>query len=172
MLKGMFGTRTRPFCIPDGGAGDPPPATKTFTQSEIDAALEAERKKYEGFDDLKKAKEELDKLKASQLSELEKLQTELAAAQAELEKSRAAVKAAERAALCRKLCAEAGLPEPLADRIAGDDEISIKKDIEALKKLIPAKPVGGTNPPAEGDKKPKTSGDPLRDAIAGYYKKD
>ena len=170
----MFGNMTHPFYAPDGETGNPPvtPPAKTFTQAEIDAALEAERKKYAGFDDLKKAKEELDKLKASQLSESEKLQKELAAAQAELEKSKAAVKAAERAALCRRLCAEAGLPEALADRIAGDDEAAIKKDIEALKKLIPAKPVVGTNPPTGDDKKTKTSGDPLRDAIAGYYKKD
>lgn len=55
------------------GGGDKP---KTFTQEELDAIvtdrLGRERKKYEGFDDIKKKAARLDELERAQQSEVEK----------------------------------------------------------------------------------------------------
>jgi hypothetical protein len=56
------------------GGGDAP---KTFTQEQLDAIiaerLQRERTKYADYEDLKKARAELDQIKAGQMSEAEKL---------------------------------------------------------------------------------------------------
>lgn len=60
------------------GGGEQP---KMLTQAEVDAIIEdrikRERKKYEGFDDLKKKAGEYDKLTAAQQSEVEKRDTRI-----------------------------------------------------------------------------------------------
>lgn len=125
---------------------------KTFTQADVDRVvadrLERERKKYAGFEDYKKAKEELDALKAGQMSELEKAQAALAKAQKEAKENADKIKALELTALKSKLAAEAGIPAEFADRIRGEDEASIKSDIEELKKIFPQRAaVGGRGAP-------------------------
>ncbi|MGI6076178.1 MAG: capsid assembly scaffolding protein Gp46 family protein [Pyramidobacter sp.] len=99
------------------GAGE-----KTFTQADVDRVvadrLERERKKYAEFDNYKKAKEELDALKAGQMSELEKAQAALAKAQKEAKENADKIKALELTALKSRLAAEGGLPAELADRVA------------------------------------------------------
>ncbi len=124
------------------GAGE-----KTFTQADVDRAvadrLERERKKYAGFEDYKKAKEELDALKAGQMSELEKAQAALEKAQKEAKENADKIKALELTALKSRLAAEGGLPAELADRIRGEDEAAIKADIETLKLIFKDKSVGG-----------------------------
>lgn len=165
------------FMALDGDGGNPPAdppknTEKSFTKEDIDAAIEKERKKFADYEDLKKSKQELDELKKSQLSESEKIKAELDVAKAELEKKAAEIKSMKIMQLRAKLCNEAGLPAAFADRIIGDDEAAIKKDIEAVKEIIPATPVGGKGAPADGgDTATKKSGDPLRDAVAGYYNK-
>ena len=65
--------------------GQDKPGNKTFTQEELDAViadrLKREREKTKDYADLKKKAEEYDKWQASQMTEQEKLQKELAAAQ-------------------------------------------------------------------------------------------
>lgn len=132
------------------GDGGTPPA-KSFTQAELDAALEEERKKYDGFDDLKKAKKELDELKASQLTESEKLTKELEAERAKGAESAAKVKAMELAQLKTKLLAEEKLPADVADRVRGETEEEIKADIKKLKPLLaPDRSLGGRGTPKGG----------------------
>lgn len=62
------------------------PAEKTFTQADIDRIvaerLKRQKEQYGDYDTLKAAKEELDQLKAGQLSEQEKLQKRLEKAEA------------------------------------------------------------------------------------------
>lgn len=170
----MFRNRFMRYMAPEGGEpGNPPaPPGKSFTQEELDAALEAERKKYADYEELKKSKAELDKLKKSQLSESEKLKKELDDTKAELEKAKGETKAMQLSQLKAKLCAEAGLPAGLSDRLVGEDEASIKKDIENLKKIVDVQPAGGKGTPPNGEKggqEPRKSGNLLRDAIASYY---
>ena len=111
------------YMAPEGGEPCNPttPPAKSFTQEELDAALEAERKKYADYEELKKSKAELDKLKKSQLSESEKLKKELDDTKAELEKAKGETKAMQLSQLKAKLCAEAGLPAGLADRQQRED---------------------------------------------------
>lgn len=148
------------------GAGD-----KTFTQADVDRVvadrLERERKKYAGFEDYKKAKEELDALKAGQMSELEKAQAALAKAQKEAKDNADKIKALELTALKSRLAAESGLPAELADRIRGEDEAAIKADIEILKKVIPQKPAGGGGMPPSGAKAPEDLQTLYAEAIKG-----
>ncbi|ERL23953.1 capsid assembly scaffolding protein Gp46 family protein [Jonquetella sp. BV3C21] len=129
---------------------------KTFTQADVDRVvadrLERERKKYADYDALKAAKAELDKLKEGQMSEHDKAKQGLGAAQAKVTELEAKIKAMELSALKARLAAAAGLPSELADRVRGEDEEAIKADIEALKKIIPAKSAGGAGTPAAGAK--------------------
>lgn len=142
------------------GGGVPPKDDSTskkdvggvkFTQEELDKAikdrLERERKKYADYEELKKAKEELNALKTSQMSDAEKSKAELAAATKRADEAEAREKVLTATALRGKLLVDAGLPSSLADRVRGDTEEEIKKDIEALKPLVKASPVGGSGTP-------------------------
>ncbi|MEG1798639.1 MAG: DUF4355 domain-containing protein [Synergistaceae bacterium] len=167
------------FMAPDGDGETPPKPDKTFTQAELDAIvsdrLKREKDKYSDYDELKKSKTELDELKKSQMSEVEKLKAENEALQKKAAEKEAALKVQELKELKSKLCAAAGLKAELADRLSGEDETSIKKDIEELKKLIPSAPAGGGGTPPASDTKtppiPTKSGDSLRDSIAAFYSK-
>lgn len=134
------------------GGGDTN-AGKTFTQEDVDRIinerLAREREKYKDYGNLKKAAEELQALKESQMSEQEKLQAKLAEYEktvADKELELAAIKADT---LKQKVLADMGLPLNLATRIFGTSEEEIKKDAEELKAVlnIQSKPIGsGTNP--------------------------
>ncbi|MGB9613895.1 MAG: capsid assembly scaffolding protein Gp46 family protein [Fervidobacterium sp.] len=130
--------------------------TKTFTQEELDRIinerLERERKKYADYNNLKKAAEELQKIKESQMTEQEKLQAKLAEYERQLlEKEREAAEARLETTKLRILD-EMGLPKSWANRIFGTTEEEIRQDAEDLKRLLGTaiKTVGsGTNPPAD-----------------------
>jgi len=133
---------------------------KTFTQAELEAIiadrLKREREKYKDYSDLKKAAEEYQKLKESQMSEQEKLQAKLAEYERKLlEKEREAAEA-KIEGLKLKVLDSMGLPKAWADRIFGTTEEEIKKDAEELKKLlgIQTKVGGGTNPAGATTPKP------------------
>lgn len=132
---------------------------RTFSQADVDRMiadrLSREQKKYADYDALKAAKEELDKLKDGQKSELEKANAAREKAEAKAKEFEAKVKLMELNALKSKLAAEAGIPAEFADRIRGEDEASIKTDIESLKKLFPQKAAGGQGAPQAGNA-PKT----------------
>lgn len=130
--------------------------TKTFTQEELDRIinerLERERKKYADYNDLKKAAEELQKIKESQMTEQEKLQAKLAEYErtmADKELELASLKAEQ---IKTKVLTEMGLPLSWSSRIFGTTEEEIKADAEELKKLlgVQGKPIGGGTNPANG----------------------
>jgi hypothetical protein len=130
---------------------------KTFTQAEVDAIiadrLKREREKYKDYGELKKAAEELQKIKESQMSEAEKLQAKLAEYErtvADKELELASIKAE---ATKQKILSDMGLPLSWASRIFGTTEDEIRADAEELKQLLGAqgRPIGsGTNPPNGG----------------------
>jgi len=126
---------------------------KTFTQAELEAIiadrLKREREKYKDYAELKKAAEEYQKLKESQMSETEKLQARLAEYERILlEKEREAAEA-RLESLKLRILDEMGLPKAWASRVFGTTEEEIKNDIAELKNLLGGqnKTVGsGTNP--------------------------
>ena len=90
------------------------PATKTFTQEEVNAIvadrLDRERKKYEGFDELKEKATKFDEMEEAQKSELQKV-TERADA---LAKELDGMKKAESVRTIREQVAkETGVPASL-----------------------------------------------------------
>lgn len=82
------------------------------------------RKQIEALEQADKAKQE------AELSETEKLKRDLAAAQAQL-------KAAQIDNMKRTIAAAVGLPAPLAARLQGDDEETLKADAMALLESLP-----------------------------------
>ncbi len=86
------GTAAAPTATP---TSEPAQQDKTFTQSDLDRIVEdrlsRERKKYDGFDDLKAKAQRLDELEAANQSEIEKAQTKTAKAERERDEARAAL---------------------------------------------------------------------------------
>lgn len=139
----------------DGGKPDNKP-DKTFTQSDVDRLvkdrLDRERKKYADYEDLKKAKDELDELKRGGMSELEKERQEKELLKAAKEAAENEVRALKTGSLKASLLTAAGLPLELAGRVQGSTEEEIKADIEEVKKLFKPASVGSaSNPGAPKD---------------------
>lgn len=157
----------------DGGGAKPPEPAKTFTQDDLDKKIEArlkrEREKYADYEDLKKARDELEELKKGQMTEQEKLKAELDKAKKDAAEAAAKSEALELERTKEKICREAGLPDGFADRLKGSTEDELKTDAEGLKKLVPSAPKGGKGAPAGGDPKPKETGNLMADAIAKHY---
>lgn len=84
-----------------------------------------------------KAKE-YDSFKASQMTELEKVQAEAADLKAKLEEMTTSQKAAEIAAIRARVGLEKNLPAALIDRLQGEDEKSIAADADKLLASLPA----------------------------------
>lgn len=143
-----------------GGAGGGDNTPKTLTQEEVDKIikerLERERKKYADYEDLKKSAEELAKLKDSEKTEVERLKAEAAKIAKERDELSTRIKAQETRS--RKVAAleKAGLPVALADRVLGETDEEIGKDVEALKALglVGSNKGGGGNPPKTGENDP------------------
>jgi len=148
----------RVFWRPDGGGdggnsdptpgGDPP---KTFTQEQLDAIiadrLQRERGKYADYEDLKKAKDELDALKAGQLSEAEKLNKRAAEAEAKAQAAEARLRETVTRLEVERQARKLGIvDEDAAYRLLNTSAITLDDDgkpsnIEALlKDLVKAKP--------------------------------
>ena len=132
----------------NGGGNNTGNAPKTFTQEDIDRIinerLAREREKYKDYNDLKKAAEELQKIKESQMTEQEKLQAKLAEYErvmADRELELASLRAEQ---IKTKVLTEMGLPLSWASRIFGTTEEEIKADAEEFKKLlgVQGKPIG------------------------------
>lgn len=143
---------------PTGDGDQKEQSGKTFSQADVDRILadrlKREREKYADYDDLKKSKEELDVLKTAQMTEQEKAQARIAELEAKNAETEAKAKALELSTLRTRLLAEAGLPAELADRVKGENEESIKADLEALKKIVKPKDIGGGGvPPASKEQK-------------------
>lgn len=137
---------------------------KTLTQAEVDKIVAdrvaRERKKFADYDDLKKKSAELDKIRDSQKSELEKAKDRETALAVELQK----YKVAE---IRRAAASAAGLDPEFADFITAADEQEAeeqaKKLAERLKAKAPDLKQGTrTSPP------PQRSRDDLLRGIAGF----
>lgn len=137
----------------DGGAGG---GAKTYSQEELDRIigerLGRERQKYGDYEDLKKRAGEYDKLKASQMSDLEKAQAK--AADEEKKRITAEREAAEARLEAKKLLIleELGLAKSFANRVFGTTEEEIRNDAKALQKLLgeKGKAVGSASNPGGG----------------------
>lgn len=111
-------------------------------QSELDAIIENRlkrlEKKYADYTTLKAQAEELEKLKAKDQTELEKVTAALEKANKKIEEFSIAQKAIERTQLIEGLLEKEGMTRTLASRVVGDSEEEIKKDISSLKELFGA----------------------------------
>ena len=156
----MFKQKFAPFFNAEGDGGTPPAGNeneeKTFTQEQLNKAVqerlarerEAAAKKYGDYDELKAKAAELDKLKADQMSEVEKAnkaREEALLKVAALEKTN---KTLEINRLKTEACAAAGLSPAFADRLKGEDAESIKADAESLKAMLPKGAAGGAGSPS------------------------
>ncbi|AXH67813.1 head scaffolding protein [Mycobacterium phage Bromden] len=128
----------------DGGNGvvTPENTFKAITsQEDFDKAVARrvarERKKYEGFDDLKAKAEQFDKLEAERGTELDKAVRRAEKAEQELTGLKDKLTKAERNELVRDIADEMGLPKKLAKRVQGDSEEDIRADIEDLLEGLP-----------------------------------
>ena len=133
------------------------------TQAEFDAAigerLKRERetlaKKYGDYDDLKTKVGDYEK----QIAQMSKAAKESAEKYAGYDKNlaelQAKVKGYETDSVKTRIAHETGLPYELAGRLTGEDEAAIRKDAEALSKLL-----GGQkhNPPPRRDSEPAGDG--------------
>lgn len=172
----FFAPEGDPGGDPGAGDGKTDPPAKTFSQEDLDKKIEQrlkrEREKYADYEDLKKAREELDEIKKGQMTEQEKLKAELEKAQAEANEAAAKTAALELERTKEKICREAGLPDGFADRLKGSTEEELKADVELMKKLVPATPKGGKGAPVGGGDPGNTStGNALTDAISKHYNK-
>ena len=130
------------------------PGGKTFTQDDLDRLiqerLERERKKFADYEDLRRARAELEKIKESQMSELDKTRVALEEAQRLAAEKDAALKAMELRYVRARACTDAGLDAAWADRLIGDDAETIQADVEKLKKLFSRGAVGAPTNPENG----------------------
>ena len=157
---------------PEGPPGDPKPAEKTFTQTDVDKIvkdrLEKDRKKYEGFDELKEKAQKFDELENKRLEEAGKLQElyekKEAALMGEMAKLQAVIDTVEAERKSREIhewkktaLAKAMkiTPDKVSDEmiafIQGEDEEAIGKSAVAFVKVAQPKITstdGGGNPPS------------------------
>lgn len=119
---------------------------RTFTQDDVNRLMgqtreEARRavmndlaEKYGDLDELKQAREELEKRRQAEMSEVEKLQAERQKLLDQLSAKEQEAKAATLTALRLKVGQALGLPPTLASRLQGETEEDIQADAEAVMK--------------------------------------
>ena len=107
-----------------------PESEKTFTQAELDAIvserLNREKKKFEGFEELKEKAKRLDEIEEANKTELEKATERVKALEAELESKKKADALRE---LRENVANEMNVP---ANLLHGEDEESCKAEANAL----------------------------------------
>lgn len=114
----------------DATINETPASEKTFTQAELDAIvterLSREKKKYEGFDELREKAKKFDEIEEANKSELEKATERAKALEAELD----GMKKAETLRTMRESVAkELNVPASL---LHGEDEDSCKEEAKAI----------------------------------------
>lgn len=132
------------------------------TQAEFDAAigerLKRERetlaKKYGDYDDLKTKVGDYEK----QIAQMSKAAKESAEKYAGYDKNlaelQAKVKGYETDSVKTRIAHETGLPYELAGRLTGEDEAAIRKDAEALSKLLGGQKTGRKAAPMKDSEPP------------------
>lgn len=132
------------------------------TQEQLDRIIgerikrerETVEKQYEGY----LSPEDVAKKYGNYLSpEDVKKQYEGYLAPEEVKKKDAQIKSYETASVKTRIASEVGLPYEMAARLSGEDEESIRKDAQALQKLMGRKPVAPMADP-EGSKGDKDAG--------------
>lgn len=138
---------------------------RTFTQADVDRVVQErlarEREKYADHEDLQRKAAELDEIKASQQSELEKVTARAEAAEKKAAEAVAAQKAAEVQALRVRIATEKGVPAKLAKYITGETQEEIEAAAEDLANPagdpgtlpghVPSAGTGGSTPDRAGD---------------------
>jgi len=112
-----------------------PTPSGTLTQAQVDAIVKdriaREREKYKGFDDLKRKAEDYDKLQAANLSEAEKLQKSLEAANEKASTAESRMKKALTRAAIVSAASQAGARDPnLVVKLIDSDALEITEDGE------------------------------------------
>lgn len=149
----------------EGGDGGEPgtgattaPAAKTFSQDEVNnlvaERLKREREKYADYDELKKVKGEWEQRQKADMTELERLKAQLAEKEQAVAERDARLKAHEVRGIRVAALVAAGLPADLADRILGESEEDVKKDVEAFRASLGtvSKSIGAPSNPGSGGK--------------------
>jgi hypothetical protein len=127
----------------DPNKQDPNDGTNDETEETVDWKAKYEEMRTHARDWEAKAKankgaaDELEKLKAANLSEQEKAIARAEKAEAELQKLQAN---AERAEMAQRVAAKTKLPLEIVQTLNGEDEESLVKQATALKKLVPNYP--------------------------------
>jgi hypothetical protein len=140
---------------------------KTFTQADLDRVVEErlarERRKYEGFEELKAKAARADELEAANQSEIEKAQSKATKAESERDQAKAQL-------LRFEVAAEKSVPPKLVPLLTA----SSKEELESQADLIleNAKPDnpdfdGGPRDPAPEAKKPEDAHDDVALALLG-----
>jgi hypothetical protein len=116
---------------------------KTFTQADVDKLitdrLTRERKKYEGFDELKAKAAKFDELESSNKTELEKAEARAKVAEDKVAVLTAQITARDVEILKKEALVAVGLPTTLWQRVAGSTAEEITADVAELQKIA-----GGT----------------------------
>jgi hypothetical protein len=155
-------TPTPEVVTPEPVAPEPTTAATPAEPEWLPARLERAKRsalndamKELGVDDLDAAKsaiEEAKRLKAAQMTDLEKLQSERDDLSTKLSTLESTLKDRDLRDMRLKVAAETGLPEVLAAKLTGEDEEAMKAEAKAILAAIPATSQG--LPPAAGDVKP------------------
>ena len=132
--------------------------TPINSQDEFDAKvqkrLDRERAKFKDYDDLKAKAEQFDQLEAEKGSDVEKANRRAEKAEKDLAELQKAIAKRDRDDLVREIGDELGLPAKLRGRVQGDDDKTIRADIEELLEGLPKpdKPAEKQGPPSGSPK--------------------
>lgn len=104
-------------------------------QAKRSAEAEAE-KKYAGFDEYKAKAEKYDTDLAARNQRITELESEKSTSAAKITELEGKIREYETSSVKMRIARETGLPAELAERLAGEDEASMRKDAEALAKIF------------------------------------
>jgi hypothetical protein len=160
-------TPTPEVVTPEPVAPEPTPAVTPAEPDWLPARLDrakrsavSEALKELGVEDLDTAKaaiEEAKRIKAAQMTDVEKAQQEAADKAARVVELEATLKERDLRDMRLKVAAETGLPEVLAAKLGGEDEDAMKAEAKAILAALP--PTSQGLPPAAGDVKPPDPAD-------------
>lgn len=139
------------------------------TNSAVQARLSREAKKYETYtspDDLKTIQEKYDKQIGELNGALTAANEKAAKYDADIAERDVKIKSYETASVKTRIAHEAGLPYELHSRLNGETEDEIRKDAEALAKLVKA----STVPPLATAERPVSKQDAQKAALASMVK--
>jgi hypothetical protein len=140
---------TEPTNTPAEGGENKPETFKAFASKEehdeyvngiVQERLDRERKKYADYSDLKKASEELAELKKSQMTEVEKMEAELAEKDALLQSKDQELSSLKLERVKAAKLAEAGVAAEWIDSVSGTTEEEVAACVTKLAARLKAEP--------------------------------